>query len=67
MGYKIKEVRESKGMSQEELAKRADISRTIIWNLETNPCAETTTKTLKKIAEALGRDVRNYISKLFGE
>lgn len=53
MGYKIKEVRESKGMSQEELAKRADISRTIIWNLETNPYAETTTKTLKKIAEAL--------------
>lgn len=57
MGYKIKEVRESKGMSQEELAERADISRTIIWNLETNPNAETTTKTLKKIAEALGTTV----------
>jgi transcriptional regulator with XRE-family HTH domain len=57
MGYRIREVREAKGMSQEELAERADISRTIIWNLETNPCAETTTKTLKKIAEALDTTV----------
>jgi transcriptional regulator with XRE-family HTH domain len=57
MGYKIKEIRESKGMSQEELAERANISRTIIWNLETNPNAETTTKTLKKIAEALDTTV----------
>lgn len=57
MGYKIKEAREAKGMSQEELAKRAGISRTIIWNLETNPKAETTTKTLKKIAEALDTTV----------
>lgn len=57
MGYKIREVRESKGMSQEELAERANISRTVIWNLETNPSAETTTKTLKKIAEALGTTV----------
>lgn len=53
MGYRIKEVRESKAMSQEELAEKAGVSRTIIWNLETNPNAETTTKTLKKIAEAL--------------
>lgn len=53
MGYKIKEFRESKGISQEELAERANISRTIIWNLETNPDAVTTTKTLKKIADAL--------------
>ena len=57
VGYRIKEAREAKNMSQEELAERADISRTIIWNLETNPHAETTTKTLKKIAEALGTTV----------
>ena len=53
MGYKIKQVRESKGMSQEELSEKAGVSRTIISNLETNPLAETTTTTLKKIAEAL--------------
>lgn len=53
MGYKIREIREAKGMSQEALAEKAGISRTVIWNLETNPEAVTTTKTLKSIADAL--------------
>lgn len=57
MGYKIREIREAKGMSQETLAEMAGISRTIIWNLETNPDAVTTTKTLKSIADALGTTV----------
>ena len=57
MGYKIKEIRESKGISQSELAIKSDVSRGVIWNLETNPTAETTTKTLKKIADALGTTV----------
>lgn len=53
MGYKIREIREARGMSQEALAEKAGISRTVIWNLETNPEAVTTTKTLKSIADAL--------------
>jgi putative transcriptional regulator len=57
MGYRIKEVRESKHMSQSELAKKSHISRGVIWQLETNPDAETTTKTLRQIAEALGTTV----------
>ena len=54
MGYKIKEVREKKRISQIELARKSGVSRGIIWELETNPNAVTTTKTLLKIAEALG-------------
>lgn len=57
MGIKLREVREAKGLSQEELAKMADVSRTTIWSLETNPNAQTTTKTLIKIADALGTTV----------
>ena len=57
MGYRIREVREAKRMSQSELAKKSGVSRGIIWALETDPNAETTTKTLKKIAEALGTTV----------
>ena len=57
MANKLRSVRESKGMSQEELAARADVSRTTIWSLETNPNADTTTKTLQKIADALGSNV----------
>lgn len=55
MRYKIKELRESAGMSQEELAKAAGVSRGILSRIE---CAEdgvtTTTETLQKIAEVLG-------------
>lgn len=57
MGYKIKEIREAKRMSQTELSEKAGVSRTIIWALETDPCAVTTTKTLGKIADALGASI----------
>jgi DNA-binding XRE family transcriptional regulator len=53
MGHKLKEFREAKGLTQEELADKANVSRTTIWSLETNPDVQTTTKTLVKIAEAL--------------
>ena len=54
MGYRIEEVRRSKKMSQEELADKADVIRTIISGLETGAITVTTTKTLEKIAMALG-------------
>ena len=57
MGYRIKEVRESIGMSQTKLAERSGVSRGIIWALESDPKAVTTTKTLQKIASALGTTV----------
>ena len=57
MGYRIKEVREARRMSQSELAEKAGVSRGIIWALETDPDAVTTTKTLLKIAKALETSV----------
>jgi DNA-binding XRE family transcriptional regulator len=57
MGFKLKEAREAKGITQEELAEKASVSRTTIWNLETNPNAKTTTMTLVKLATALGTTV----------
>ena len=54
MGYRIKQVRESKGMSQTELAEKSGITRATIWKLETDDTAVTTTDTLAKIAQALG-------------
>ncbi len=53
MGYKIKEVREAKKMSQEELAEKSGISRVTISGLENGTERITTTKTLMKLAEAL--------------
>jgi transcriptional regulator with XRE-family HTH domain len=57
MGYKIRECREEIGISQEELAKRAKISRTTLSGLESGTVKTTTTNTLLKIATALNKSV----------
>lgn len=62
MRYKIKEIREKKGMSQTELAEKSGITRATIWKLETSDAEMTTTKTLIKIANALGVDVKQLFS-----
>ena len=57
MNFKIKDVRESLGISQEQLSKESGVSRTIISGLETGEIEVTTTKTLINIATALGKKV----------
>lgn len=57
MEYKIKECREELRISQEELAKKSKVSRTIISGLESGTITVTTTDTLSKIARALGKKV----------
>ena len=57
MRNKIKEIRHLKKMSQEELANKAGISRATLSNLENNIEKATSTKTLIKIAAALGVSV----------
>ncbi len=49
--------REEIGISQEELAKRAKISRTTLSGLESGTVKTTTTNTLLKIATALNKSV----------
>lgn len=57
MGYKIKEVREALNMTQEELSEKSNVSRTVISGLECGTLTVTTTATLLKIANALGKNV----------
>lgn len=57
MGYKIKEVREARRMTQEELAEKSGVSRGTISALENGSVRTTTTKTLFKLAKALGTSV----------
>lgn len=59
MGYRIKEVREEKRMTQEELSAKSGISRTTISSLENGTVRSTSTKTLLKIATALETTVDN--------
>ena len=53
----LKEVREEKGISQEELAKKSTVSRTIISELENQKTEVITNITLEKLANALNKKV----------
>ena len=53
MGYKIKQLREKSGMTQEQLANKSGVSRVTIALLESKHDHISTTKTLFKIATAL--------------
>lgn len=57
MKNRLKEIREERGMSQEELSEKSGVSRTTISELETEKKEVTTNITLKKIASALGEKV----------
>lgn len=57
MPFKIKEARKEKGFTQEELAKRANVSRATIIGRENGTITVTTTETLTKIAGALNKKV----------
>lgn len=57
MGEKIRELRERKHMSQEELAEKSGISRQTISAIETGKADSVTTGTIGAIAKALGVSV----------
>lgn len=59
MGYCLKEVREEKGMTQEELAEKSGVSRGTISAIENGTSRATTTKTLVALARALGTTVES--------
>lgn len=57
MGYRIKEIRLELNMTQEELSIKSGVSRAIISGLESGRITVTTTDTLLKIANAMGKKV----------
>lgn len=59
MTYKIKECRTAAKLTQEELADKSGVSRTIIVDLESGKEVNVTTKTLKKIADVLNVHVHD--------
>lgn len=63
MGYKIRERRKEKKMSQCELAEKSGVSRTVISGLESGAITTTTTDTLLKIARALDTNVADIFFK----
>lgn len=57
MENKLKELREAKGMSQEELSKESGVARTIISYIETKKDVDVKLSTLSCLANALGERV----------
>lgn len=59
MTIHLKEARLESGMTQEELAKKAGVSRPMISFIETGKITNISTGTLVKIAEALGKSIND--------
>lgn len=58
MRYKIKELREKRRLTQQELADLSGVSRTNIIRLEKEDDVETTIGTLKALADALNVNIK---------
>ncbi|PIR92324.1 XRE family transcriptional regulator [Candidatus Falkowbacteria bacterium CG10_big_fil_rev_8_21_14_0_10_44_15] len=58
---KVKQLREKLGLSQEKLARLADVSNNTIINIEAGKQDNPTIDTLKKIAKALNVSVEELI------
>lgn len=61
MAFKVKELREKLNLTQAELAKRADVSRQKLIDLESGKDVNTTVATLQKLADVLNCKVQDLI------
>jgi transcriptional regulator with XRE-family HTH domain len=57
----IKKLREAKGLSQEKLARLADVANNTLIKMESGENQNPTLATLKKVAEAFGVSVDDLI------
>lgn len=61
LAKKVKQLREKLGLSQEKLARLADVSNNTVINIEAGKQDNPTIDTLKKVAKALGVSVEELI------
>ncbi|MBR6442706.1 MAG: helix-turn-helix transcriptional regulator [Clostridia bacterium] len=59
MGYRLREIREQRKMTQEELEKRSGVSRQTISAIENNKAENVLVGTLLALANALGTTIDN--------
>ncbi len=53
LAVKLREQRAAKGLSLEELARRADVSKSYVWELENRETAKPSVEKLEALAKAL--------------
>jgi DNA-binding XRE family transcriptional regulator len=61
LARKVKQLREKLGLSQEKLARLADVSNNTVINIEAGKQDNPTIDTLKKVAKALNTTVEDLI------
>lgn len=61
LSRKVKQLREKMDLSQEKLARLADVSNNTVINIEAGKQDNPTIDTLKKVAKALGVSVEDLI------
>lgn len=54
LGQKLRELRKEKGLSLEELAAKAESSKSYLWELENKPTARPSAEKMNKIGAILG-------------
>ncbi|MDO8551418.1 MAG: helix-turn-helix transcriptional regulator [bacterium] len=57
IGNKIKQLRNKQGLTQDELARKADLPYTTLTKIETNVITKPSIQTVMKIAKGLGTSV----------
>ena len=62
MTNRLREIRERRGMSASELTRVSGISRATIWKLEAGVAQAHTTRTMEKLAQALGVPVNEVFT-----
>ena len=58
---KLRELREQRGMSLRDLAKKAGVSQTAVWHIEAGKTEKPSAETLQKLARALGVNVYYFL------
>jgi len=61
IGDKIKQLRNKQGLTQDELARKADLPYTTLTKIETNVITKPTIQTVIKIANGLGISIDDLI------
>ena len=61
IGDKIKQLRNKQGLTQDELARKADLPYTTLTKIETNVITKPSIQTVVKIAHGLGITIDNLM------
>ena len=64
IGYKIKQLRNKQGLTQDELARKSDLPYTTLTKIETNVITKPSIQTVVKIAKGLSVSVDELTKQL---